>query len=118
LVVELLANTALAAQVNCLEHLGLSSKNIEQILKWGQNRSVTIRFKAEKRCVFDREHTYESTSPVYSSTTTGVFGTSTTTQKVVTKVTDYYWTFTGSYELFAFQGNNVDDKVISLFTML
>lgn len=39
LLAELLANTALAAQVNCLEYFGLSPKNIDQILEWGQSRS-------------------------------------------------------------------------------
>jgi hypothetical protein len=73
---------------------------------------VTLRFKAEKRCAFAREKTYDDESPTYHRETTGIFGTTTTTQKVVTKITDYYWTFTTSYELFVFQGNNPETKVL------
>lgn len=39
LLVELLCNTALTAQVNCLEFIGLNKSNIDTILKWGENRS-------------------------------------------------------------------------------
>ncbi len=32
-------------------------------------------------------------------------------EKVVTTVTDYYYKFTNSYEIFAFRGNNPDERV-------
>jgi hypothetical protein len=42
LLAELLTNTALGAQVNSFEFLGLTAKNIDQILEWGQNRTGVI----------------------------------------------------------------------------
>lgn len=38
----------MAAHLNCLELLGFTGKDkIEKVLKWAQNRSVTLRFKVE-----------------------------------------------------------------------
>lgn len=52
-------------------------------------------------------------SPEYVTETKGVFGTSTKSEKVVTTVTDYFWKFDSKFELYAFKGNNPDEKVLS-----
>lgn len=43
---------------------------------------------------------------------TGVFGKTTTTEKIVTKVKDYFWDFRVHYQIFAFRGNDPNEKVL------
>src|SRR5690348_12643252 len=60
---EFLCNAALAAQLNCLEHLGLDAKKLKTLKDWSETRSVTVRVKAEERCVFLREVKREEEDP-------------------------------------------------------
>lgn len=52
---EFLCNTALAAQLNCLELLGLDAKKLQTIKEWSATRSVTLRLHAEESCTFLRK---------------------------------------------------------------
>lgn len=73
---------------------------------------MTLRFKAERKCDFLREHTYERTSPSHVTETTGLLGNTVTTKtNVVTTITDFYWELTLHYEISAFQGNKPEDRV-------
>lgn len=109
LLAELLTNAALAAELNCLEALGIDSKKLKTFLSWSKSRSVTLRLKAEQRCEFLREIKREENSSF--SVVTQVVGLVTKTDKVVRTVSEYYWDFSAEYELFAFQGNNPSDKI-------
>jgi hypothetical protein len=111
MLVDFLTNTALAAEVNCLEMIGLNPKNLGAMREWGKDRSVTLRFKAEERCVFDKSKERKIEGPEHVIETKGVFGKASVSEKVVTTVTDYFYTFSYSFELFAFRGNNPDEKV-------
>ncbi len=44
----------MAGTVNCLEVLGLDAGGLRVLREWAAERAVTLRFKAEERCVFDR----------------------------------------------------------------
>lgn len=109
--VDLLTNTALAAEVNCLELIGVSTKHLQTLREWAKDRSVTLRLKAEERCSFDREKERKIESPEYVTETKGVFGKATKSEKVVTTVVDYFWKFDSQFELFAFKGNNPEERV-------
>ena len=111
---EFVTNTALASQLNCLEALGLEEKGLRQLLKWAQTRSVTLRLKSEERCNYDREETRKVTSPTEHVTEVKglLSNTLSITDKVVTTITEHFWKFEVSYELFAFQGNNQDEKLL------
>lgn len=52
---EYLTNAAVAADLTVLELLGLSKEGLDQLVKWAQKRSITLRLKAETRCTYDRE---------------------------------------------------------------
>jgi hypothetical protein len=56
---EFLCNTALAAQLNCLEQLGLDAGKLKTVKAWSEKRSVTLRLKAQETCTFLRETTRE-----------------------------------------------------------
>eukprot|EP01122_Echinamoeba_exundans_P012393 TRINITY_DN5163_c0_g1_i1.p1 TRINITY_DN5163_c0_g1~~TRINITY_DN5163_c0_g1_i1.p1 ORF type:complete len:964 (-),score=215.79 TRINITY_DN5163_c0_g1_i1:8-2899(-) len=110
---EFLTNAALAAQLNVLELLGLTEKSLKKLISWAQSRSVTIRLKAEERCVFDREETrkVESVTEHVTEVKGSIFGNSKRTDKVITKITEYFWKFNVEYELFVFQGNDPSEKI-------
>lgn len=96
---EFLANTSIAAGHECLAQLGLSAASMQQLVSWAQSgRHVTLRFQAEEKCAFAREVTrkVEGASVVSESS---LFGKSST--KVVTNVTEYFWTFSASWALSA-----------------
>ncbi len=51
---ESLGNLAVAGTLNCLQVLGLDAGGLRVLRDWAAERAVTLRFKAEERCVFDR----------------------------------------------------------------
>lgn len=103
---EFLTNTAIAAELNNLDLLGVTDKHLTTMKKWVQTRSVTLRLKSEERCTFVREATREVESATKHVTeySDNANYTGSVTHKVITKITEYFWKFTVDYELFAFQG--------------
>lgn len=108
--IEALTDSACAALVNCLQKLGLKEPDLKTTRQWAQSRSVTLRFSHHASCSFARKEKRKVESPSYVTETKTVFGTSKTTEKVVTKVTDYFWTYTNEYRFMLCKGNDSDDK--------
>ena len=76
---------------------------------------MTLRFKAEERCEFDRETKREQESDTkYVREYSGGFGGGKTTDKVVTTVTEWFWRFEVEYEMFAFVGSSEDEGKVEL----
>ena len=110
---EFLTNTSLAAQLNILENLGVTPEIVKKLKEWSKTRSVTLQFSAEERCNFDREVTREVESPTKHVTEISAFGKGVKiTDKVVTTITEYFWTFTASYQISVYQGTSVADKIV------
>lgn len=107
---EFLARTATAALLQCLGGVGLSSEGLAQLIGWAKTHAVTLRFQARESCLFLREETRQVESIHQHVTEKRPFwgGTETTTEKIVTTVKEYFWSFEFSYELIAFQGNQAD----------
>jgi hypothetical protein len=105
---------SLGSLVNLLEVLGVNVKSLKQMRGWvAEGRSVTLRFKAEERCSFNRETKREQESDTkFVREYSGAFGGGKTTDKVVTTITEWFWDFDWDYELFAFVGNDPEDKVV------
>jgi hypothetical protein len=112
---EILARTSIAALLQCLGSIGLSDEGLAQLLDWARTRSVTLRFKAQETCKFLREEVrqVESAQQHVVEKRTRWGGTETTTEKIVTTVREYFWSFEFSYELVAFQGN-MPEKTVKL----
>lgn len=126
---EFLVNTAIAAKMNALERLGLTSEKLQQVSKWvhEDKQSLTLRLQAEDYCTFVKDRMVEvssSNSPSverqYETTTTttgGSFlGMGSTTQKVetvktsvTTKIKEHHWKVGLRYRLVVFKGTNPDD---------
>jgi hypothetical protein len=67
--------------------------------------------QAEETCELGRKKEKKHESPSLVTQTTGIFGTTTTTQKVVTKITEYTWDIEVKYSLCAFQGTDFANQV-------
>eukprot|EP01122_Echinamoeba_exundans_P013036 TRINITY_DN5621_c0_g6_i1.p1 TRINITY_DN5621_c0_g6~~TRINITY_DN5621_c0_g6_i1.p1 ORF type:complete len:1099 (+),score=366.81 TRINITY_DN5621_c0_g6_i1:411-3707(+) len=111
---EFLTNTSLAAFINAFEVLGLTEEKLRQLLEWSKKRSVTIRFKADEKCTFDREEKrkVESSREYVTEYESSSGHKASITDKKITKITEYFWKVDFEWELFAFRGNKVDDKVV------
>jgi hypothetical protein len=105
---ESLGNVSLAALFNALEVLGVNVKTLKQIKDWAQDRSVTLRLKAEEHCDFNRETKREVESSAYVRD----YGVGKITDKVVTTITEWFWDFSLEYSLSVFCGNDPEDKIV------
>jgi len=108
LVAETMTNTAMAAHLNCLELLGLKMDKIAKLVEWAKSRSVTLRFKAEEKCTFDREVKRDVESDTKHATEWS--GVEKRVTKTVTTVIDYFWNFEVTYQIFAFKGTDPEEK--------
>ena len=115
LLAEVLTRVATASLLQCLELVGLTAEGLAQIREWAKTRSVTIRLVAQEDCRFLREETRKVESPEIVTETRGLLGGKTSrTEKVVTKVTEYFWSFAFEYEIVAYQGNAPENAVALL----
>lgn len=115
LLAEFITNSALAAQLNVLEAMGLTGEHIETLRAWTANQVVYLRFSAEETCELDRTevHEVESGTRVKEVKTKGVFGTSTkkVEEKVITKVKKYYWSYHTQYQITAVSINDPSSRI-------
>ena len=110
LLAELLVNSGLNALVQALDAIGVTAGQFETLHGWNATRTVTLRFKAEERCKFLRKVEREVESDTKHVTQSTLFGTS--KSYTVTKVTEWFWAFTASYELQAVQGNDYEHPLV------
>jgi hypothetical protein len=71
--IEFLTNTSVAAQMNALERLGLTSELMATVSQWvhNDNKTVTLRFQAQDTCTFLKEQQVElAMDRGYETTTT------------------------------------------------
>jgi hypothetical protein len=97
--------------MNCFELLGLNQEGLETVAEWARERSVSLRFKSEEACSFIKSKERKEETPTLVTETSGILGKGKKTQKIVEKVTDYYWLYKVSYEIFLFRGNDSGKKV-------
>jgi hypothetical protein len=92
---EFLVNLGLAAQANALECMGLDEDKMRTMRAWAADgRSVTLRATSKESCRFaeTREREVESKHS-YVSEKTSRGSKETKKNKVVTRVTEHFWTF-------------------------
>ncbi len=109
---EFLANSALAAQVNVLERMGIDAEKLQRLKEMSLKHAVTLRFESKETCTFAREVEVEQESSHQVVKEREHCGDKeTTSHKVITKITELHWTFGLEYQLYAFNGNEPDDRV-------
>ncbi len=92
-----------------------------QVISWGGRcfclysllsaercRAVTLCFRSEERCVFNRETKREVESAGYVRD----YGVGTITDKVVTTITEFFWDFSVSWTLLVYVGNEPTDQIV------
>ena len=110
---EFLTKAALASELNILEHMGLTEEILTKIKEWGQTRSVTLRFKAEEKCTFDKKVVKMLSSDTEHVTTYEGGGAGfSVAHKKIKKHKEYHWDFGAEYELFAYKGNDPEEKLV------
>ena len=112
LLAEFLGRGAVAALLQCLDNLGLGPAHFARLREWAATRSVTLRLDATEECTFEREVTREVDAT--SKRVIEVSGRqekTTITDKVVTTVKEYHWSFRFRWELLAFQGTATEDAL-------
>lgn len=115
---DAMTNTALAADLNVFELLGLTPASLRKLKDASATRSITLRLKAEETCEFVRERKFDVESATRHETeySSGVVGAVSSvfkrTDRSVTTVTEYDWLFSASWELFAFVGSSETEKTV------
>ena len=109
LLVEFITSSTIVCLINTLESMGITMEQLKTMKEWTKNnRSATIRFKGKETCSFlhKKEKTRQSGSGVEI---TGLW--SKITGRTITKYTEYTWKFSSQFELFCFQGNEVNEPL-------
>lgn len=100
---EFLTSSNVAATLNCLDALGLTSEGLASLAAAARDgRVVTLRLKASERCEFLREVSREVQSARKDVAESTLFGK--IERSVVTKITEYFWKFEVEYEFIGFVG--------------
>jgi hypothetical protein len=108
---EFVTRVSIAAIFQCLEVVGLSAEGLSELREWSKTRTVTLRLEADENCRLLREEQRKVESPEAVTETRGFLGKTTTTQKIVTTVTEWFWAFDFNYEILAYQGNTPEKAV-------
>ena len=125
--VELMTNTAISAQMNVMERMGLTGDTLKALQQLVQKRTVTLRLEMSDTCQFLKEQSVNVATPQRELTTTvettsqgsSFFGGATTTKEEVkvrvnTTVKEYHWRVGVTYRIFAYAGNEPDTKPLEL----
>lgn len=107
LLAELLSKTALASQVNCLATLGLSAQHFELLRSWSYTHRVSLQFRSEERCTYDRFLTREVTDSQVTKHLSSILPRA-LASRLKTKVTEHRWKFDVIYKLVAVRGTGAE----------
>lgn len=114
LLAEFLGRATTASLLLCLETIGLDGDGLATLRGWAATRSVTLRLRSKEECAFVREVVRKVEGPEEHVTEVRSFlGAKTTrTEKIVTTVTEYLWSYEARYELVAYQGADPSDALV------
>jgi hypothetical protein len=112
-----LTNTAIIAQINVLDRLGLT-KDVIQTLD--STKATTLRFQASDSCEFVKEQVVDVPIPTAlqtteETTTTGSFVGKTkksTVKEVVNRVKEFHWNVHVNWEISVYSGTNLDQRLV------
>ena len=114
---EMMVMLALASATQTLGVMGFSSETLRTLMDWSTKKSVSLRLKAQEKCIFVREVTRDVDSGERTETKARLGGLEAAfSSKVVTTVTEYVWNFEASYEVLALRGvgSEAADQIVVL----
>ncbi len=103
LLAEQCSKCALAAVINTFLALGLTNDQLNGIVAWSKDNSVTFELEINRTCKFEKETVREEEGPKVEVERTGFFGGKTTV-KTVTKIAEYHYLFQAHWQLRAYRG--------------
>ena len=111
-----MTNTAIIAQMNCLQHFGLTPSVIKDI---DLSKAITLRFDASEKCTLLKQKVVEqecikSTNNI-TKTKKLYFGGSrkkTTIERFIKKVNEFHWQVNTHWDISIFSGSNEDEKTV------
>eukprot|EP00474_Spongospora_subterranea_P010859 CRZ11317.1 hypothetical protein [Spongospora subterranea] len=111
---EVATRAAIMSQMTVFEHLGLNQTHADVVQQWTeQNRPIGVRFESSEKRTFVREDSRTVESPeIRTTTSSSLFGQSTTSHKIVKTVTDYVSNIEFSYKMTIFQRPDIDQGII------
>ena len=114
LLAEYLTTSAIASSLNVFSYVGISPESLATMVEWSKTRTVTLRFQGSHSCAFLRKakRVVEDSSETVRKTTFMGISTSSSTKRSYT-VKEWFWNFSNSYELVAYQGN-MPERPLSL----
>ncbi|KAG7361034.1 hypothetical protein IV203_036134 [Nitzschia inconspicua] len=112
-----LTNTAIIAQMNVLDCLGLTDHILKKI---DFTKPTTLRFQAIDSCEFIKKQVVDVPAPTAlhtteETTTTGSFLGNTkksTVREVVNRVREFHWKVDVKWEISVYSGTNVDNRIV------
>ena len=113
LLAELATRIAIASMLHSLEVLGLRAEQLGTLRMWAKTHAVTLRLAAREDCRFVRADERKIEAPEARVVETrGTLGDQTTrSERMVTTVTEYLWSFELAYQVVAFQGTCLDEAI-------
>ena len=115
LLAEVMTGAASASALSSLELLGLKADDLRQLVRWAQERSVTLAFHSTETCGFIEKKKREVEAKTKHVTEySGRSGSTTVTDKVITTITEWFWNYSVAYEVIAYAGTDKTNKVVLL----
>lgn len=108
---DFITNSAIASTIEIFQLLGLTKEKLIEAIKWVQKeqKSVTMSFTNETKCTFTKKKSRKIESS--TQTKTKINNKVKLTDKVVTKVTDYFWNIENEYSIQIYAGSNKEKKI-------
>jgi len=113
---NMLVRLALGSIFQTLSVAEVSDQDLATLIEWSQDQAVSLRLAGSESCRFVQEQSREEESSERKTVGRKGNQTSSTSSKVVTKITEYQWKVEGEWHLSAFRGvgsSNADQISIS-----
>lgn len=109
--VEGLSESYLHHILSGLLQMGLSMEEAKKVKHWSESSSVSLAFVSTETCAFQEKKKRKIEADVQHETKTKIAGISFGSKsKTVKIVTEYFWEFKMSYELYIYKGANPSGK--------
>ncbi|MDB4928492.1 MAG: symbB, partial [Myxococcaceae bacterium] len=110
---DFLGRASVASLLLALETVGLDEAGAATLRAWAATRSVTLRLGAHEECTFLREVTrkVEAAQAYVTEERSSLGEKSTRSERIVTTITEYLWSYEVRHELVAFQGADPRDAL-------
>ena len=111
---EQLTNCIGAIACNIFAEFGITPPILVQLVSAAQNSTILLRLEATHHCKFLKEsvRNEESSSKVETKVSHGATTSRTISTKVITKISEYFYSYSVEYRLVAIIGTNTESPIV------